>query len=61
LLELAAGHDAKALRILGARILEVVSPETAEAICPWHHAKAHDTRYDLRKLPTGKYGFHRRT
>jgi hypothetical protein len=31
LLELAADHDAKALRILGRRILEVVSPETADA------------------------------
>jgi hypothetical protein len=30
-------------------------------ICPWHHSKAHDQRYDLKKLPTGKYTFHRRT
>ena len=31
LLDLAADHDAKALRVLGRRILEVVSPETADA------------------------------
>jgi hypothetical protein len=30
-------------------------------ICPWHHARARDTRYDLKKLPTGTYTFHRRT
>ena len=31
LLDLAADHDAKDLRVLGRRILEVVSPETADA------------------------------
>lgn len=30
-------------------------------ICPWHHNRAHDQRYLLMKLPTGKYTFHRRT
>jgi hypothetical protein len=30
-------------------------------ICPPHHARAHDTRYQMTKLPTGKYGFNRRT
>jgi hypothetical protein len=30
-------------------------------ICPKHHARAHDARYTMTKLPTGKYGFHRRT
>ena len=30
-------------------------------ICPAHHARAHDTRYQMTKLPTGNYGFHRRT
>ena len=30
-------------------------------ICPWHHARAHDQRYNMTKLPTGKYAFHRRT
>ena len=29
-------------------------------ICPPHHTRAHDQRYNLTKLPTGKYGFHRR-
>ncbi len=30
-------------------------------ICPPHHARAHDPRYNMTKLPTGKYAFHRRT
>ena len=30
-------------------------------ICPWHHHRAHDTRYQMKRLPTGKYTFHRRT
>ena len=30
-------------------------------ICPSHHTRAHDQRYHLTKLPTGKYSFHRRT
>jgi hypothetical protein len=30
-------------------------------ICPWHHHRAHDTRYTMTRLPTGKYTFHRRT
>ena len=30
-------------------------------ICPWHHARAHDQRYNLTRLPTGTYTFHRRT
>ena len=30
-------------------------------ICPPHHARAHDPRYTMTKLPTGKYTFHRRT
>ena len=30
-------------------------------ICPPHHSRAHDTRYKMTRLPTGKYGFHRRT
>jgi hypothetical protein len=29
-------------------------------ICPWHHARARDTRYQMKKLPTGKYTFNRR-
>ena len=31
------------------------------ALCPGHHTRAHDQRYQLTKLPTGNYGFHRRT
>jgi hypothetical protein len=30
-------------------------------ICPWHHARAHDQRYQMTRLPTGSYTFHRRT
>ena len=30
-------------------------------ICPPHHTRAHDQRYNMTKLPTGKYTFHRRT
>ena len=30
-------------------------------ICPTHHARAHDTRYQMTRLPTGKIAFHRRT
>ena len=30
-------------------------------ICPWHHSRAHDQRYNMTRLPTGKYTFHRRT
>ena len=30
-------------------------------ICPWHHTRAHDQRYNMTQLPTGKYSFHRRT
>jgi hypothetical protein len=30
-------------------------------ICPWHHHRAHDTRYEMTRLPTGRYGFNRRT
>ena len=30
-------------------------------ICPCHHSRAHDTRYEMKRLPTGKFTFHRRT
>ena len=30
-------------------------------ICPPHHSRAHDTRYQMTRLPTGKIAFHRRT
>ena len=30
-------------------------------LCPWDHRRAHDQRYDMTQLPTGKYTFHRRT
>jgi hypothetical protein len=30
-------------------------------LCSWHHHRAHDQRYDARRLPDGDYRFHRRT
>jgi hypothetical protein len=30
-------------------------------LCAWHHHRAHDDRYDARRLPEGDYRFHRRT
>ena len=30
-------------------------------ICPPHHARAHDTRYQMTRQPNGKIAFHRRT
>jgi hypothetical protein len=30
-------------------------------LCPWHHHRAHDPRYRVEYLPTGKTRFHRRT
>ena len=31
------------------------------SLCPWHHARAHDTRYQVAYHPTGTVTFHRRT
>jgi phage tail protein X len=31
------------------------------SLCPHHHTRAHDETYQLTRLPTGKYTFHRRT
>ncbi len=30
-------------------------------LCSWHHQRAHDHRYDTRRLPSGECRFHRRT
>jgi hypothetical protein len=30
-------------------------------LCAWHHHRAHDGRYDTRRLPDGDFRFHRRT
>ena len=30
-------------------------------LCSWHHHRAHDRRYDQRRLPTGDVRFSRRT
>jgi len=30
-------------------------------LCPWHHHRAHDPRYDLHRHPDGSLTFHRRT
>ena len=29
-------------------------------LCPHHHRRAHDTRYDMSYLPNGKVQFHLR-
>ena len=29
-------------------------------LCSWHHHRAHDARYDLRRLPNGDLRFRRR-
>lgn len=31
------------------------------SLCPWHHARVHDTRYDVTYHPQGRVSFHRRT
>ncbi|MGB0101052.1 MAG: DUF222 domain-containing protein [Nocardioides sp.] len=31
------------------------------SLCSWHHARAHDTRYDVTYHPHGRVEFHRRT
>jgi hypothetical protein len=33
----------------------------AVPLCGWHHRRAHDSRYDLRRLLTGELRFRRRT
>lgn len=35
--------------------------ETARMLCPHHHRLAHDSRYDMRRLPDGNVRFHKRT
>jgi Domain of unknown function (DUF222) len=30
-------------------------------VCGYHHRRAHDTRFDLRRRPDGEWAFHRRT
>jgi hypothetical protein len=30
-------------------------------LCPWHHHRAHDDTYSMRKMPNGDYRFHKRT
>lgn len=30
-------------------------------LCPFHHHRAHDRRYDLTRMPGGDFRFHRRT
>jgi hypothetical protein len=35
--------------------------DNGRLLCPRHHRLAHDRRYELRHLPGGRVGFHRRT
>jgi hypothetical protein len=37
------------------------SVQSGRLLCPRHHRLAHDTRYDMRRLPTGQVRFHIRT
>ena len=30
-------------------------------LCSFHHHRAHDTRYDMTRMPSGQVGYHRRT
>ena len=34
--------------------------ETGRLLCPHHHRRIHDPRYQTTRLPTGKVRFHRR-
>jgi hypothetical protein len=34
--------------------------DNALPLCGWHHRRAHDTRYDLRRLTSGEVRFRRR-
>ena len=35
--------------------------EDGVLLCPFHHHRAHDARYDMSRLPNGDHRFHRRT
>ena len=37
------------------------SVEKGRLLCPHHHHLAHDSRYDMRRLPDNKVSFHKRT
>ncbi len=37
------------------------SVEKGRLLCPHHHHLAHDSRYDMHRLPDGKVSFHKRT
>ncbi len=37
------------------------SVETGRLLCPHHHRRIHDPRYQTQRLPGGKVSFHRRT
>ena len=36
------------------------SVESGRLLCPHHHRRIHDPRYDVTRLPNGKIRFHRR-
>ena len=33
----------------------------AVMLCPSHHTRAHDQRFNMKQLPAGRYAFNRRT
>ena len=35
--------------------------ETGRLLCPHHHRRIHDPKYQARRMPSGKIAFHRRT
>ena len=37
------------------------SVDEGRLLCSWHHHRAHDTAYQMTRLPNGKVSFHRRT
>jgi hypothetical protein len=37
------------------------SVENGRLLCRYHHHRAHDTTYDMTRLPDGTVRFHRRT
>lgn len=37
------------------------SVDGARMLCPHHHHLAHDSRYDMRRMPNGNVRFHKRT
>ena len=37
------------------------SVDNGRLLCPHHHRRVHDPRFEVTRLPSGKVSFHRRT